>query len=300
MRDTYSSDGDTYSSDGDTGLDVGLSSMEIRVNTLENSSQLAWCEFFDDPFLTDLISQALLGNQELKILAEDIQIASNEVLARRGAYLPFVSFGAGAGLEKPSLFTPQGAVEDQLEVLPGKSFPDPLPDFLVATNVTWELDIWRKLRNARDAATLRYLGTRDGRNYVVTRMVAEVAANYYELLALDNRLVTLNTTIGIQQKSLKLAQDMKEAARGTELAVQRFQAEVRKNESERLIIHQQIVEAENRINFLLGRYPQPVERPTVEYIDLTLHALSTGVPVAAAAEPLRHPPSRARAGGCRA
>ncbi|MEO8269294.1 MAG: TolC family protein, partial [Aureliella sp.] len=248
------------------------------VASLENSAHVAWCDFFNDPFLTSLIGQAINGNQELKILGEDIQIASNEVLARKGAYFPFFSFGAGAGLEKPSLFTPAGAVEDQLDVLPGKGFPEPLPDFLIATNITWEIDIWRKLRNARDAASLRFLGTADGRNYMVTRIIAEVAENYYELLALDNRLVILDKTIEIQQKSLTTADAMKQAARGTELAVQRFEAEVRKNQSQKLIIQQQIVEAENRINFLLGRYPQPVERPIVDYIDMNLNALSVGVP----------------------
>ncbi|MEZ6081350.1 MAG: hypothetical protein R3C56_38475 [Pirellulaceae bacterium] len=108
-------------------------------------------------------------------------------------------------------------------------------------------------------------------------MIAEVAENYYELLALDNRLVILDKTIELQQASLTTAELMMQAAR-SELAVQRFQAEVRKNQSEKLVIQQQIVEAENRINFLLGRYPQPVERPNVDYIDMNLHALSVGVP----------------------
>jgi NodT family efflux transporter outer membrane factor (OMF) lipoprotein len=242
------------------------------------TQQVGWCEFFDDRHLTDLIGQALTGNQELRILNEEIQIASNEVLSRRGEYLPFVTFGTRADLEKSSRFTRDGAVEAELTVAPGKPFPEPLPDFLVATNVSWELDIWRKLRNARDAAALRYLGTREGRNYIVTRLVAEVAEKYYELLALDNRLQTLDKTIQIQEKTLETAKAMKEAARGTELAVQRFEAEVRKNQSERLIIQQEIVEVENRLNFLVGRFPQAVERQSTDYINLQLHALSAGVP----------------------
>ena len=77
----------------------------------ENSAQLGIEEFYNDPMLTCLIQQALVGNRELKILDEEVQIARNEILARQGAYLPFVSFGAGAGLNKPSLYTPEGAVE---------------------------------------------------------------------------------------------------------------------------------------------------------------------------------------------
>ncbi len=64
----------------------------------------------------------------------------------------------------------------------------------------------------------------------------------------------------------------------SELAVQRFQAEVRKNQSEKLITKQEIIEVENRINFLVGRFPQPVERATVDFIDLEMPLLSVGVP----------------------
>lgn len=247
-------------------------------NSSENSAQVTIEEFFNDPLLTGLIQQGLAGNQELKILAEEVQIASNEVLARRGAYFPFVTLGGRAGLEKPSLFTPQGAVEDQLKVLPGKSFPEPLPNFLVAADLSWQVDIWRQLRNARDAASLRYLGTSEGRNYVVTRLVAEIAENYYKLMSLDKRLETLDLTIELQERSLEIAKANKEAARGTELGVQRFLAEVRKNQSEKLIVKQEIIETENQINFLLGRYPQPVERASAQFIDLNLHALSVGMP----------------------
>ena len=111
---------------------------------------------------------------------------------------------------------------------------------------------------------LRYFATGEGRNYVVTRLVAEIAENYYELMALDKRLETLDKIIALQEQSLEIAKAKKEAARGTELAVQRFQAEVRKNQSEKLIVKQEIIEVENRINFLLGRFPQPVERMSAE------------------------------------
>lgn len=244
----------------------------------ENSSQLGIQEFFNDPILTHLIDQALAGNQELKILNEEVQIARNEILARRGAYLPFVTIGAGAGLNKPSKFTPEGAVEEQLEYLPGKHFPDPLPNFVGGLNFFWQLDIWRELRNARDAAAQRYLGATERRNYFVTHLVAEIAENYYRLMALDKRLETLDKTIALQEQSLEISKAKKEAGRGTELAVQRFQAEVRKNQSEKLIVKQEIVEVENRINFLVNRFPEPVERLSAGFFDLNLHALSVGVP----------------------
>jgi len=227
--------------------------------------------------LRSLVDQALLDNQEPEILAQDIRIANNEVYARRGAYFPFISLSARAGAEKSSDYTREGAVESNL-LANGKSFPDPLPDFLVATNVSWEIDVWKRLRNARSAAALRYLGTKDGRNFVITRFISDIAEEYYDLLALDTQLQTLDKTIELQEKSLEFANSKKEAGRGTELAVQRFQAEVRKNQSEKLVIAQEIVEAENRINFLAGRFPQSIDRQSVDFINLNLHSLSFGVP----------------------
>jgi outer membrane protein TolC len=244
----------------------------------ENSAQLGWREFFNDSTLTGMVEQALNGNQELKILTQEVRIANYEIMARRGAYLPFIGLRGRAGLEKPSLFTPLGAVEDQLQPIPGVGFPEPLPNFLLAAEVSWEIDIWRKLRNARDASTLRFLATQDGQNYMVTRMVAEVAENYYDLMALDNRMQALDKTIQIQDQSLKMAEAKKAAGRGTELAVQRFQAEVRKNQSEKLIILQNIIEVENKVNFTLGRYPQPVGRISANYLNLSLPNLSVGFP----------------------
>src|SRR5581483_2779195 len=214
----------------------------------ENSSQLGIEEFFNDPILTGLIDQALVGNRELRILNEEVQIARNEILARQGAYLPFVNFGASAGLDRPSLFTPLGAAERQLEFLPGKHFPDPLPNFIGGLNFFWQLDIWRELRNARDAAAQRFVAASERRNYFVTRLVAEIAENYYRLMALDKRLEVLDQTIELQENSRKISKAKVEAGRGTELPVQRFQAEVHKNLSEKLIVRQEIVEVENRIN----------------------------------------------------
>ena len=134
------------------------------------------------------------------------------------------------------------------------------------------------MRNARDAAALRFFSTGEGRNFLVTRLVAEIAENYYGLMALDKRIENLDSIIALQERSLEIAKAKKEAARGTELAVQRFLAEVRRYQSEKLIVYQDIVQVENRINFLLGRFPQPVERQSARFFDLNLQSLSVGVP----------------------
>ncbi len=244
----------------------------------ENSSRLGIEEFYNDPILTRLIQQSLASNRELKILEQEVRVARNEILARQGAYLPFATLGAGTGLDKSSRYTREGAIDSQLDVAPGKSFPDPLANFMFGLNVFWRLDIWRALRNSRDAAEQRYLAASEKRSYFVTQLIAEIAEKYYGLMALDKRLETLDQIIKFQQDSLEVARAKLANAKGTELAVQRFLAEVRKNQSEKLIVKQEIVETENRINFLLNRFPEPVDRLSSGFLEMNIHALSIGVP----------------------
>lgn len=243
-----------------------------------NTGKVKWKEFFTDPYLTDLIDTTLKNNQDLNIVLQDIIIAQNEVRARKGQYLPFVNIGGAAGVDKVGKYTRLGAIESSSQIKPGKEFPTPLADFLLSANVSWEVDIWKKLRNARKAAMHRYLATTEGKNFMVTLLVAEVANSYYELMALDNQLDILKKTIEIQQSALEIVRQQKIAAKVTELAVRRFEAEVAKNQSRQYNIMQQIIETENHINFLAGRFPQPVLRNSQTFTDLVPTQMQAGIP----------------------
>jgi multidrug efflux system outer membrane protein len=248
------------------------------VTTPGNSARLGIAEFYKDPTLLRLIKQALVNNRELRILNEEVQIASNEILARSGAYLPFLTAGPEVGLDRPSKFAIEGAAIRDDEFLPGRFFSNPHGNYLIGTNFTWQLDIYRQLRNARDAAAQRYVAAIERRNYFVTSLVADIAETYFRLMALDKRIENLNQIIAFQEQSLGMAQDRKEFARDTRLAVLRFEAEVRRNVSEKLIVYQDIIEAENRINVLAYRFPQPVERDSAAFYDLYINTLDVGVP----------------------
>lgn len=243
-----------------------------------NSAAQSWRQYFTDPDLVALIDVALQQNQELNSTLQEIQIARNEIRARKGEYLPFVSLGAGAGADKVARYTNIGAMEANTEIRPGKEMPEPLGDFRLAARASWELDIWRKLRNAKDAAAKRYLASVEGKNFLVTNLVAEVATNYYELVSLDNQLDIVHQNFEIQSNALRIVKLQKEAAKVTELAVRKFEAEVLKTQAMQYDIQQQIVETENRINFLLGRYPQTVQRRKQSLEDLVPNVARTGVP----------------------
>ena len=243
-----------------------------------STASIHWQDYFTDTHLNALIDTALMNNQELNITLQEIQIARNEVRAKKGEYLPFVGVQGGAGVDKVARYTNIGALEANTEIEPGREMPEPLPDYKLGLYATWELDIWRKLRNAKKAAYSRYLGSVDGKNFVVTNLVAEVANSYYELLALDNQLELVKKNIEIQTNALKIVKLQKDAARVTELAVRRFEAQVLSTQSLQYNIQQQITETENKINFLLGRYPQHITRSHERFVNLVPQALYAGLP----------------------
>lgn len=264
---------------------LGRKTENKTVPTAYNGSQdtvtaakMKWRDFFTDPDLRTLIDTALRNNQELNVVLQEIFISQNEVRARKGAYLPMLDIGAGAGVEKVGRYTSQGASDATNDVMPGKKFPDPLPNYLIGVSASWEVDIWKKLRNSKKAAVYRYLSSVEGKNFMVTNLIAEIAGSYYELLALDNQLEILRKNISIQQNALEIVKLEKESARVTELAVRKFEAEVYKNQSHQYALLQQITETENRINFLVGRFPQPVARTSQGFITLKTDTVLPGIP----------------------
>ena len=128
----------------------------------ENTANMNWKTFFDDPHLQGLIDTAVANNKEVNILIQRISIAANEIQARKGEYMPFVTIGAGAEVEKAARYTRNGAVEEQLEIKEGKKFPDPLGNYQFGLQSSWELDVWKKLRNATKVATMEYMASVEG------------------------------------------------------------------------------------------------------------------------------------------
>jgi NodT family efflux transporter outer membrane factor (OMF) lipoprotein len=241
-------------------------------------ANIKWKDFFSDSKLITLIDEALANNQELNIMLQQIAVANNEIQIRKGEYLPFVNAYAGADIDKVGEFTRNGAVEQNLNIREGEKFPEPLTNFSAGLSATWELDVWKKLRNSKKAAVFEYLSTVEGKNFMVTNLVSEIASSYYELLALDNQLSIIEQNLEIQKNALEMVKLQKQAARATQLAVRRFEAEVFKNQSNKFTIKQRIVETENKINFLVGRYPQPIDRDSNDFIEKTIDTIYAGIP----------------------
>ncbi|MGJ1240161.1 TolC family protein [Sphingobacterium siyangense] len=251
---------------------------DVDKSDTTNSASVKWREFFTDPNLAVLIDTALKNNQELNVTLQELAIAKNDILLRKGALKPTVGLRAGGGVEKVGRYTSQGAGDASTEIAPGKEMPDPLGDLTIGAYASWEIDVWKKLKDSEQAALNRYLATVEGKNFVLSSLIAEVARSYYELLALDNQLTIIKQNIELQDNALAVIRLQKQAARVTELAVQKFEAEVLKTKGMEFETRQQIKETENRINFLLGRFPQEIKRDKSNFVDLIPAKVQTGIP----------------------
>ncbi|HEY0262122.1 MAG TPA: efflux transporter outer membrane subunit [Chitinophagales bacterium] len=243
-----------------------------------NTADIQWRNYFSDPNLIALIDTALKNNQELNITMQEIASAQMDVKAKKGAYLPFIGIGANVGVDKSGYNTRDGAVDDYMKSQGSLKNVNATGNFMIGPMLSWELDIWKKLRNAKKAAAYRYLGTIEGKNFMVTKLVSEIASAYYELEGLDNQLQIIQQNIEIQQSVLGIIKQQKDAAKVSQLAVNRFEAQLLNTQNRQYQIQQEIVVTENRINFLTGRFPQPIARNSATFNTVAFSSVFAGIP----------------------
>jgi outer membrane protein, multidrug efflux system len=245
-----------------------------------NSADINWKQFSNDKNLITLIDTALKNNWDVMIALQRIKAAQSDVLLSKGALKPIVNGSGGAGIRKFGLYTMDGAGNITTEIYNGKIIPTHLPDYFIGLQTSWELDIWGKLRNKRQAAAARLLASTEGRNLVITNLITEISIAYYELLALDNQLAIIDESIALQENAFKIVKVQKEAAAANELAVRQFEAQLLNLRSMKKEVLQQIAENENKINSLCGRFPQPIARDKSSLTQFLPPQFKVGVPSA--------------------
>jgi NodT family efflux transporter outer membrane factor (OMF) lipoprotein len=244
----------------------------------EAKADLSPRQFFQDSLLVKLIDTVLVNNLDIQMAYQRIEAARAVAKHAKGQQLPKVDLGVTSALRRYGLYTMDGAGNISTFILPGEIVPINLPDYYIGVQSSWELDVWGKLRNQRRWAVSQYLASVEGAHMVITSLVADVASAYYELLALDIELEIIRQTIIKQNEALEVILLQKEAGRANELAVLQFRAQVLSTRFLEREIQQQIVETENLVNFLAGRFPQTIERSKGSLLSGSLMAINQGLP----------------------
>jgi multidrug efflux system outer membrane protein len=201
---------------------------------------------FQDPQLQELIRTALQQNYDVRIAAARIVEARAQVGITRADQLP--ALGAGAEVEHDR--SPRLGPSPEYELTAKE----------VDLALAWDLDFWGKYRRATEAARAGLLGTEWARQAVVSTLVSDVAAAYFQLRALDLELEISQRTLASRQDSLRLTQMLADRGAGTMLDVRQAEQLVYTAAETVPDLERRIAQQENFLSTLLGNNPAPIAR----------------------------------------
>ncbi len=224
-----------------------------------------WRTVFAEVHLQQLIEEGLKNNPDLQIALQKVNEADAWFSQSRAALMPDISVGANATYTRnPEIIYPTGPVET------GR--------YQVGAEASWEIDLWGRLRSSKRAAYANLLVSDAGRKGVQTRLVANIASAYYNLIGLDAKLEITRQTVKNDIEQVETMKVLKESGKVTGAAI--VQTEATRYAAEVTIpdLMQQIRETENIISLLLGRIPGTIERGKID--DQALPSdFKAGVPV---------------------
>jgi NodT family efflux transporter outer membrane factor (OMF) lipoprotein len=265
----------------DTGLQVRNQEIPPTFKNSSDTTSIAdinWRNYFSDAYLVGLIDSALVKSYDLQIAFQRVEAVRSEVMFADGRLLPTVDGAAWAAQERAAEYSVDWAGNEGGTFLSGDPLRPTYNDYYLGLVSSWEIDVWGKLKNRKRAALSNYLSSIEGRNFIISNLVAEIAILYYELIANDNQLEVIQQTIAKQEEALEVVKARKEVGQANELEVQQFQAQLYDLKSWGQETLQEIKLLENSINFLLGRFPQPIERNRENLFEQMPETLSAGIP----------------------
>ena len=219
----------------------------------DSLGDLGWWELFEDPALYDLIATAVVANRDLQIAVARVLESRAQLGVTRAAQFPQVNGGASYQYTRPNS-------ENSPFVNGSRSRPFTGDDFETSIDLTFELDLWGRLRRATEAARAELLASEENRRAVLTTLVSDVARTYFDLLELDQELEIARRTLQTRQESLQLQRRRFEQGLSSQLDVDRADAEAAVAAATVPDLERRIAQNENGLSVLLGRNPGPIDR----------------------------------------
>jgi len=246
---------------------------EIPQDSIGNMADLSWTEIFTDSYLREYINKALTNNVDIRIALQQIAAAEAYIKQGKAGYLPSLNAGADYTLTYPSKNGSQGALLSQ-------TGSDHVEIFNLSGNLSWEADVWGKIRSQKRAFDASYLQTVAAHQAVKTGLIARVAATYYQLLAIDKQIKVTEQTVETRFRSLETTRSLKEAGAGniTSTAVQQTEAQYLDAKSMLIDLKNQARLLENVMSLLMGEEPHSIERSELDQQNITTE-LKVGVPI---------------------
>ena len=235
----------------------------------ESLADAPWWDVFGDPILKDLIREALQNNYDVAIAAARVREARAAFVSTRSDLYPSVDYGISAGRAK---LTPGIAGSPGGPALNASNF------YSASMTMSWELDIWGRIRRATEASRATLFATEDARRGVWLTLVSDLAQAYFELLALDVQLQIARNSRDAYQYTFDLFEDRYKAGVASKLETARAEGALGGAEATIPQFESDIVAKENQISILLGRTPGPIVRGLPMYEQAVVPTVPAGLP----------------------
>jgi multidrug efflux system outer membrane protein len=215
---------------------------------------LEWKNFFTEKDIIQLIDSAVVRNNDLQIATKNIEIAQYRFTQSKWGNVPQVNLFVTANTNNPSDNSFTGRTLDQ--ALGAKH----IDDFSTGVSLSWEADIWGKIKNQKKGAFASYLQSEEVKKALQTTIVANVSKGYYNLLMLDAQLEIAKKNVQLIDSTTTIIKLKFDAGQVTSLAIQ--QSEAQKLNAAQLVplLEQNIAIQENALSVLTGSFPNSKKR----------------------------------------
>src|SRR5690606_36508445 len=248
--------------------EMDLESQNFRTDQLPQDSltmaNVSWKEIFTDPILQNYIEEGLKNNIDIRVALQQIQMAEAYVNQGKAGYFPSLNGNARYTHQELPAINQFGNISS-------------ISQYELSAGLSWEADIWGKIRSNDRAFQASYLQTVAAHQAVKSRLIANIASVYYQLLALDEQILVTEETIETRSKGLETTQALKEAGNVTEVGVKRTEAQLYTAQGILIDLKNQARLMENTMSIPLGSAPQEITRGELENQVINT-PLNTGVP----------------------
>jgi multidrug efflux system outer membrane protein len=224
----------------------GDEAWRLSSGTSESIANLPWWEVLHDEELQRLIRIALKENRDLKRAVASVEEYEARALIAKMDFAPQLSLSGNLPVAK------QGGVR-----FPG--FPTPFNAYAQGS-LSWELDIWGRIRRSNEAALGDLLAQEANRRAVVLQLISSVAQSYMELRALDWQIEITTRTLKAWDETVRISQLRFQHGDIPELDLNQFEAERANAAAQLADLEQQVVQKENQLSVLLGHRPMSIPR----------------------------------------
>jgi len=234
-------------------------------------ADVPWWDVFQDPSLIALIREALPNNYDVRIAAARVQEARANLGVARSDFFPSLDYGVIAA---------RGQVLPGVLGFPGARAPEPSNAYSATMTMSWELDLWGRIRRLNEGARATLLATEDARRGVWLTLVSDLAEAYFDLLSLDVRLQIARESTAAYQRTYDLFLDRFQLGAASKLETSRAEGALGEAQATIPQLESDIVARENQINILLGKAPGPIPRGRPMYEQPVVPTVPAGLPSA--------------------